>query len=98
MKRNSSGVWTYTTCIDLVQIAAVPMATEVREGSIHILCAIFPICIFCIQQSNKQAFTVGKSPEKMFHTSKLQILHSRICVCVCVCVYVWGGIMIAKFV
>jgi hypothetical protein len=89
VKRNTSGVWTYTARIDLVQIAAVPMATEVRESGVHILCAVFPVCVFCIQQSNKQAFAVGKSPERMFRTKKLQILHSRICIYMCVCVY--GG-------
>jgi len=71
MKRNTSGVWTYTACIDLVYIAAVPMATEVREGGMHILCAVYPVCVFCIQQSNKQAFAVGKSSERMFHTKKV---------------------------
>ena len=48
MKRNTSGVWTYTARVDLVQIAAVPMATEVREGSMRILFAVFPVCVFCI--------------------------------------------------
>jgi len=63
MKRNTSGVWTYIARIDLVHIAAIPMATAVREGSMRILCAVFPVCVFCIQQSNRQAFAVGKSPE-----------------------------------
>jgi len=71
MKRNISGVLTYTTCIDLVHIAAVPMAAEVREGSMHILCAVFPVCVFCIQQSNRQSFAVGKSSERMFRTKKV---------------------------
>jgi len=94
MKRNTSGVWTYTACIDLVQIAAVPMATEVREGGMHILCAVFPVCVFCIQHSNKQAFTVCKSPEKCFapRNYKFFIL-GFVYICICV-----GGIMIAKYV
>jgi hypothetical protein len=70
MERNTSGVLIYTARIDLVHIAAVPKATEVREGSMHILCAVFPVCVFCVQQNNKQSLAVGKTSERMFHTKK----------------------------
>jgi hypothetical protein len=36
--------------------------------------------ILCVQQSSTQAFDVGKSQERIFHTKKLQNVLSRICI------------------
>jgi hypothetical protein len=41
-------MWTYIAHIYLVQIAAVAMASEAREGNMHIPCAVFSVCMSVI--------------------------------------------------